>query len=79
MDPTLYPFVMMNRAAFPPSATTYVLTTLLMLGSILLALKMAARIFEQGILMNGKPPRLRQIVAMLRRWPPAPSAGIRKS
>ncbi len=70
--PPFTPFVMMNRAAFPPDAGTYLFTTLLMLISIFVALKMAARIFEQGILMTGKPPRLRQILNMLRRWPQTP-------
>ncbi len=57
--PPFTPFVMMNRAAFPPGLHHYVGTTLLMLVSIFFALRLAARIFETGVLMTGKPPRLR--------------------
>ena len=64
--PPFTPFVMMNRAAFPPGALTYVGTTVLMIASIFIALKLAARIFETGILMTGKPPRLRALLALLR-------------
>lgn len=64
--PPFTPFVMMNRAAFPPGWITYVGTTLLMLVSIFLALRAAARLFETGVLMTGKAPRLRQVFALLR-------------
>ncbi len=64
--PPFTPFVMMNRAAFPPGLLTYVGTTLLMLISIFLALRGAARVFETGVLMTGKPPRLRQVFTLLR-------------
>ncbi len=59
--PPLTPFVMMNRAAFPPGLATYVATTLLMLVSIYVSLRVAARVFEAGILMTGKPPRITQL------------------
>jgi ABC-type Na+ efflux pump permease subunit len=65
--PPFTPFVMMNRAAFPPGAWTYVLTTVVMLVSIYVALRIAARVFETGMLMTGQPPRVRQMMAMLRR------------
>ena len=64
--PPFTPFVMMNRAAFPPSLITYFGTTLLMLISIYAALKIAARVFETGILMTGKPPRFRHLLNLLR-------------
>jgi ABC-2 type transport system permease protein len=64
--PPFTPFVMMNRAAFPPSEFTYIGTTLLMLVSIYLALALAARVFETGVLMTGKPPRLWQLLRLLR-------------
>jgi len=67
--PPFTPFVMMNRAAFPPGSPTYIGTTLLMLVSIYAALRMAARVFETGVLMTGKPPRLRQIFRLLRGKP----------
>ncbi len=63
--PPLTPFVMMNRAAFPPGLATYLATTLLMLVSIYLALRAAARIFETGILMTGKPPRIKQLLRLI--------------
>ena len=65
--PPFTPFVMMNRAAFPPGLFTYVGTTVLLVVSIYVALRVAARIFETGILMTGKPPRFRQLLALLRR------------
>jgi ABC-2 type transport system permease protein len=75
--PPFTPFVMMNRAAQPPDVMTYVFTTLLLLASIWLALRFAARVFETGILMTGKPPRLRQLVGMLwRRRPPEPGGAM---
>ena len=64
--PPFTPFVMMNRAAFPPSEFTYVGTTLLMLVSIYFALALAARVFETGVLMTGQPPKLRQLFQLLR-------------
>ena len=65
--PPFTPFVMMNRAAFPPGIATYAGTTLLMLISIYAALKLAARVFAAGILMSGRPPRFRQLIDLLRR------------
>jgi ABC-2 type transport system permease protein len=64
--PPFTPFVMMNRAALPPSIAVYVGTTVLMVVSIVVALWLAARVFETGILMAGKPARLRQVLAVLR-------------
>ena len=63
--PLFTPFVMMNRAAGPPALWEYVLTTLLLLGTIALSVWAAAKIFRIGILMTGKPPRLREIVKWL--------------
>ena len=56
---------MMNRAAGPPALWEYILTTVLMLGAIILTVRGAARIFRIGILMTGKPPRLREILKWL--------------
>ena len=67
--PPLTPFVMMNRAAMPPSTLTYVFTTVLMVASIYVALQAAARVFETGVLTTGKPPRFRQLVKLLQRRP----------
>ena len=64
--PPFTPFVMMNRAAGPPAPWEYLATALLMVASIALATRAAARIFRIGILMTGKPPRLREIWKWLR-------------
>ena len=64
--PPFTPFVMMNRAAGPPTALEYVLTTLLLLLSIVLALWAGAKVFRIGILLTGKPPRLREILHWVR-------------
>ena len=64
--PPFTPFVMMNRAAMPPGVATYVLTTMLMLASIWLALRVGARMFRTGILMTGKPPKMLEMLRLLR-------------
>jgi ABC-type Na+ efflux pump permease subunit len=64
--PPFTPFVMMNRAAGPPSPMEYVVTTLLLLVSIVVALWAAAKIFRVGILMTGKPPKLMEILKLIR-------------
>ncbi len=64
--PPLTPFVMMNRAAAPPSMTEYILTTLLLIVSIAVALWFAAKIFRIGILLTGKPPGIVEIFRWLR-------------
>ncbi|HUP25553.1 MAG TPA: ABC transporter permease [Thermoanaerobaculia bacterium] len=64
--PPFTPFVMMNRAAGPPSTLEYVLTTALMLVSVVLVMWAAAKVFRIGVLMTGKPPRLREILRWLR-------------
>ena len=71
--PPFTPFVMMNRAANPPDWWVYVGTTVLMIVSIGIGLRLAARLFRNGILMTGKPPRVRDVVALLRANDRAPS------
>jgi ABC-2 type transport system permease protein len=66
--PPFTPFVMMNRAAGPPSAWEYAGTTALLVLSVVVAFWMSAKIFRVGILMTGKPPKLREIL----RWVRAP-------
>jgi ABC-2 type transport system permease protein len=75
--PPFTPFVMMNRAAGPPTALEYVLTTILLIVSIIGAMWFAAKIFRIGILMTGKPPKLREII----QWVKAPVGAlpVRKS
>jgi ABC-2 type transport system permease protein len=64
--PPFTPFVMMNRAAGPPSIAEYAITTALLLVSIAIALWAAAKVFRIGVLLTGKPPKLREIVRWIR-------------
>lgn len=64
--PPFTPFVMMNRAAQPPSLTVYLGTTLLLLVSIAAVTWMGAKVFRVGILMTGQPPGLRDLVRWIR-------------
>ena len=64
--PPLTPFVMMNRTAGPPSTEEYVITTLLLIVSIIIAFWLAAKVFRVGILMTGKPPGAKEIFRLLR-------------
>jgi ABC-2 type transport system permease protein len=73
--PPLTPFVMMNRAAAPPSTFEYVVTTLLLIVSIVVAFWLAAKIFRVGILLTGKPPGPMEILKLLR----APVIGLKPS
>ncbi len=64
--PPLTPFVMMNRAAGPPTTFEYVVTTALLLVSIVGAFWLAAKMFRVGILMTGKPPGPMEIIKLMR-------------
>lgn len=64
--PPFTPFVMMNRAAAPPTMFEYAATTLLLIAAIAAALWAAAKIFRIGILMTGKPPKMREIMSWVR-------------
>ena len=70
--PPLTPFVMMNRAAGPPTALEYGITSVLLLVSVFAAIWASAKIFRIGILLTGKPPKLREII----RWIGAPVGQI---
>ena len=71
--PPFTPFVMMNRAAGPPTTMEYVVTTVLLLVSIAFALWAAAKIFRVGILMTGKAPKPLEIL----KWISAPVGHVR--
>jgi ABC-2 type transport system permease protein len=64
--PPLTPFVMMNRAAGPPTTFEYVATTLILAVSTLVAFWLAAKLFRVGILMTGKPPGPMEILRLMR-------------
>jgi ABC-2 type transport system permease protein len=70
--PPFTPFVMMNRAAGPPQLWEYVATTLLLIVSILVAWWAGAKVFRIGILLTGKPPKVREIL----RWVRAPVGAV---
>lgn len=84
--PLYTPFLMMNRAGGPPPAWEYVASTIVIVVSLIIAFWAAGKIFRIGILMTGKPPRIREIlhwlrapigavqIAAVRRDPDAPAA-----
>ncbi len=64
--PPFTPFVMMNRAAGPPTVFEYAVTTVLLAGAIVFVLWATAKVFRIGILMTGKPPSLIEIAKWVR-------------
>ncbi|MDX1491057.1 MAG: ABC transporter permease [Pseudohongiellaceae bacterium] len=67
--PFFTPFTMMNRAAAQPPLIDTVGTTLLLLLTIALMLWLSGKIFRQSILRTGQPPRIIEIISMLRNRP----------
>ena len=66
--PFYTPFAMMNRAGGPPPTWEWIASSVMILVSIWLAFRGAARIFRVGVLMTGKPPKFKEIW----RWMRAP-------
>ena len=64
--PLFTPFTMMNRAAAQPPLTDIIGTTVLLVLSIALVLWLSGKIFRQGVLRTGQPPRIVEILRMLR-------------
>jgi ABC-2 type transport system permease protein len=64
--PPFTPFVMMNRAAGPPTIWEYIGTTILMLLAVWGALWAGTKVFRIGILMTGKPPKASEILNWIR-------------
>lgn len=64
--PLFTPYLMMNRAAGDPPMMDVVGTTLLLLLSIALVLWGSGKIFRQGVLRTGQPPRVLELWRMLR-------------
>lgn len=64
--PPFTPFVMMNRIAGPPPMWHMVSTTAILLVSVLFSIWLAGKVFRVGILMTGKPPKIREIVRWMR-------------
>jgi ABC-2 type transport system permease protein len=65
--PLFTPFTMMNRAAAQPPMFDVVGTTLLLIASTIAVLWLSGRVFRQGILRTGQPPRIIELWRMLRR------------
>ncbi|MDT8428708.1 MAG: ABC transporter permease [Pseudomonadales bacterium] len=63
--PLFTPFIMMNRAAAQPPLFDIIGTTLVLLLSIVAMLWLSGRVFRQGVLRSGQPPRLLEIYRML--------------
>lgn len=61
--PPLTPFVMMNRLNAPPPLLDYILTTNILALSAAGMFYFAGRIFKFGLLHNGAPPKLSQLLA----------------
>ena len=64
--PPFTPFVMMNRAAGPPTTFEYITTTALLIVAVFVGIWGAAKVFRIGILMTGKPPKIREILGWLK-------------
>jgi ABC-2 type transport system permease protein len=64
--PPFTPFLMMNRAAANPPLIDMIGTTVLLLFSILLVLWLSGRVFRQGLLRSGQPPRVLELLRMMR-------------
>ena len=64
--PLFTPLTMMNRAGGPPETYEYVITGILLLATVIFAFRAAGKIFRVGVLMTGKPPKLKEIFGWLR-------------
>jgi ABC-2 type transport system permease protein len=64
--PIYTPFAMMNRASGPPAPIEYAITTVEILVSLFVAFRAAGKVFRIGVLMTGKPPKLKEILGWLR-------------
>jgi len=65
--PLFTPFTMMNRAAAQPPMIDVIGTTVLLSATVVLVLWLSGRVFRQGVLRSGQPPRLIELWRMLRR------------
>ncbi len=63
--PLFTPYLMMNRAASNPPLIDVVGTTIVLVASIALVLWLSGRVFRQGLLRTGQPPRTLELLRML--------------
>jgi ABC-2 type transport system permease protein len=64
--PLFTPYLMMNRAAASPPLVDLVGTTVVLLASIVFVLWISGKVFRQGVLRTGQPPRLLELWRLLR-------------
>lgn len=65
--PFFTPYMMMIRITAPPPMIDLIGTALVLLLSIVLMLWLSGRIFRLGVLRSGQPPRLLELLQLLRR------------
>lgn len=65
--PLFTPFTMMNRAAAQPPFIDVAGTTVLLIITTIAVLWLSGRVFRQGILRTGQPPRIVELWRMIRR------------
>ncbi len=59
--PLFTPYLMMNRAAADPPMVDLVGTTVLLVVSIIAVLWLSGKVFRQGVLRSGQPPKLLEL------------------
>jgi ABC-2 type transport system permease protein len=64
--PLFTPYLMMNRAAADPPMIDIVGTTALLIVSIVFVLWLSGKVFRQGVLRTGQPPRFVELVRLIR-------------
>jgi len=64
--PLFTPYLMMNRAAADPPMIDVVGTTIVLVLSIVLVLWLSGKVFRLGVLRTGQPPRLLELLQLLR-------------
>jgi len=65
--PLFTPFTMMNRAAAQPPVFDIIGTSVVLVLTTVAVLWLSGRVFRQGILRSGQPPRIIELWRMLRR------------
>ena len=64
--PLFTPYLMMNRAAADPPLIDVVGTTIVLLLSTVFVLWLCGKVFRMGVLRTGQPPRLIELLRMIR-------------
>ena len=64
--PLFTPYLMMNRAAADPPMVDLVGTTIVLVASILFVLWASGKVFKLGVLRTGQPPKVLELVRLLR-------------